>query len=103
MPSEEIIAIVLRGQQDPVLEPYVEFAASAYVTIEPGQLGKKLELNGRAMRFSPKDMVVYRQALLRALDGRAEAPCAFIRAFCPASRQCCAGLWPAILRSSRLC
>ncbi|MBX9811211.1 MAG: Wzy polymerase domain-containing protein, partial [Burkholderiales bacterium] len=72
-PGEEVAAIVLRGQQDPVLEPYVELAASAYARVDREQLQDKLELNGRVMRFMPADIVVYRQALLLAMDGQAEA------------------------------
>lgn len=72
-PGEEVAAIVLRGQQDPVLEPYVELAASVYARVDREQLQDKLELNGRVMRFMPADIVVYRQALLLAMDGQAEA------------------------------
>lgn len=73
LPGEEVAAIVLRGQQDPVLEPYVELAASAYITVNRDQLQDKLELNSRVMRFMPADIVVYRQALLLAMDGQAGA------------------------------
>ena len=73
LPGEEIAAIVLRGQQDSVLEPYVELAASAYAKVDREQLQNKLELNGRVMRFMPTDIVVYRQALLLAMDGQAQA------------------------------
>lgn len=73
LPGGEIAAIVARGQRDPVLEPYVELAASAYAQVDRDQLRDKLELNGRVMRFMPAAIVVYRQALLLALDGQAQA------------------------------
>jgi O-antigen ligase len=73
LPGREIAAIVARGQRDPVLEPYVELAASAYARVDRDQLRDKLELNGRVMRFMPTAIVVYRQAMLLALDGQAQA------------------------------
>jgi len=73
LPGNEIVAIVARGQRDPVLGPYVELAASAYAKVDREQLRDKLEVNGRVMRFMPADIVVYRQALLLALDGQAQA------------------------------
>ena len=72
LPGGEIAAIIARGQRDPVLEPYVELAASAYAVVDRDQLRDKLELNGRVMRFMPAAIVVYRQAMLLALDGQAQ-------------------------------
>jgi hypothetical protein len=71
--GKQTVAIVARGQQDPVLEPYVDLAASAYARVNRDLLRDKLELNGRVMHFMPADIVVYRQALLLALDGQAQA------------------------------
>jgi O-antigen ligase len=70
--GKQTVAIVARGQQDPVLEPYVDLAASAYARVDRDLLRDKLELNGRVMHFMPADIVVYRQALLLALDGQAQ-------------------------------
>ena len=48
--------------------------AVAYgITPSKENLAEKLELTTRAMHFAPVDVVVYRQALLLALAGRAEA------------------------------
>ena len=70
--GKQTVAIVARGQQDPVLEPYVDLAASAYGRVDRDLLRDKLELNGRVMHFMPADIVFYRQALLLALDGQAQ-------------------------------
>lgn len=58
---------------EPLLRPYVELAIAYGVSVEPAQLQDKLDLVTRAMRFAPVEVVVFRQALLLALAGRAEA------------------------------
>jgi len=59
--------------REPLLVPYVELAVAYGITPSKEKLTEKLELNTRAMHFAPVDVVVYRQALLLALAGRAEA------------------------------
>lgn len=59
--------------REPLLVPYVELAVAYGITPDKEKLTEKLELATRAMRFAPVDIVVYRQALLLALAGRAEA------------------------------
>jgi len=59
--------------REPLLVPYVELAVAYGITPSKENLTEKLELTTRAMRFAPVDVVVYRQALLLALAGRAEA------------------------------
>ncbi len=65
--------ILLQAQRDPVLEPYAELAASFGITIERVGLRDNLELNGRVMRFAPIDVVVYRQAMLLAMNDEPQA------------------------------
>ena len=59
--------------REPLLVPYVELAVAYGITPSKEKLTEKLELTTRAMHFAPVDVVVYRQALLLALAGRAEA------------------------------
>jgi tetratricopeptide (TPR) repeat protein len=59
--------------REPLLVPYVELAVAYGITPSKEKLTEKLELTTRAMHFAPVDIVVYRQALLLALAGRAEA------------------------------
>jgi len=59
--------------REPLLVPYVELAVAYGITPSKEKLIEKLELTTRAMHFAPVDVVVYRQALLLALAGRAEA------------------------------
>lgn len=72
-PSKEFAAILSRRQNNPVLEPHIEFIAADYIMINRDQLQDKLDLNGRAMRFFPANIIVYRQALLLAMDGQVQA------------------------------
>jgi len=58
-----------RLHREPLLRPYVELAVAYGITVSPERLREKLDLNTRAMRFVPADVVVYRQALLLALAG----------------------------------
>lgn len=53
-----------------LLTPYVEYPMAEIMPIDEKNLGLKLELGGRAVRFSPAGMVVYRQAALLAMSGR---------------------------------
>ena len=59
--------------REPLLVPYVELAFAYGITPSKENLAEKLALTTRAMHFAPVDVVVYRQALLLALAGRAEA------------------------------
>jgi tetratricopeptide (TPR) repeat protein len=59
--------------REPLLVPYVELAVVYGITPSKERLAEKLELATRAMHFAPVDVVVYRQALLLALEGRAES------------------------------
>ena len=58
---------------EPLLKPYVELAVAYGVSVDREQLDDKLDLVTRVMHFAPVDVVVYRQALLLALAGRADA------------------------------
>jgi hypothetical protein len=64
---------VMNVHREPLLKPYVELAIAFGASVERAQLDSKLELVTRAMRFAPLDVMTYRQALLLALAGSAEA------------------------------
>lgn len=64
---------MMRVHREPLLRPYVELAFAFGVEMDRAQLGEKLELVSRVMRFAPVDVVVYRHALLLALAGNGEA------------------------------
>jgi hypothetical protein len=51
-----------------LLSPYAELFLSSMIEVSEERKRDKLELNGRVMRFAPVGHVVYRQALLLALN-----------------------------------
>lgn len=69
----QLVTLLSRAQADPVLEPYAELAASFGIKVSREKLKEKLELNNRVMHFAPIEDVVYRQALLLALNGEPAA------------------------------
>ncbi len=87
--DQQLVALLSRAQTDPILEPYVELAASFAIKVSRENLREKLDLNSRVMRFAPIEDVVYRQALLLALNGE---PGAAQRQFTRAARVYPAGL-----------
>ncbi|MGH6692880.1 MAG: Wzy polymerase domain-containing protein, partial [Gammaproteobacteria bacterium] len=73
-PTDEAFAEALaKVHGEPLLRPYVELAIAYSVSVERAQLDEKLALVTRAMRFAPVQVVVFRQAQLLALAGRADA------------------------------
>jgi O-antigen ligase len=52
-----------------VLSPYVWFGYSRAIELKPEGLREKLAVNTRAMRLFPTDDMVYRQAMLLAMNG----------------------------------
>jgi O-antigen ligase len=64
---------VMQIHREPLLKPYVELAISFGIVVSESDLRDKLDLNGRVMRFAPIDPVVYRQALLLAMNREHEA------------------------------
>lgn len=66
-------AAVMQIHREPLLRPYVELAISFGIVVSESDLREKLDLNGRVMRFAPIDVVVYRQALLLAMNGEGAA------------------------------
>ena len=62
--------IAVHGES--LLSPYAEMFMGAFTDISADNLGAKLELNDRAMRFVPTQPVVYRQAFLLAQNGQIE-------------------------------
>jgi O-antigen ligase len=64
---------LMKVHGEPLLRPYVELAIAYGVSVDPLHVRDKLELVTRAMHFAPVQVVVFRQALLLALAGQAEA------------------------------
>jgi O-antigen ligase len=64
---------LMKVHEEPLLRPYVELAIAYGASVDRAQLGDKLELVTRSMHFAPVQVVVFRQALLLALAGEAEA------------------------------
>jgi hypothetical protein len=64
---------LMKVHEEPLLRPYVELAIAYGASVDRAQLGDKLELVTRSMHFAPVQVVVFRQALLLALAGQAEA------------------------------
>lgn len=72
MPSvAEINRILQDTRSDSLLAPYSEFAYAIAMDLNREHLADKLELNTDVMRFAPTQEVVYREALLWALQGNA--------------------------------
>jgi O-antigen ligase len=72
--SDEAFARALMGvHEEPLLRPYVELAIAYGVSVDREQLGDKLALVTRVIRFVPVKVLVFRQALLLALAGDAAA------------------------------
>ena len=72
--SDEAFAQALMGvHEEPLLRPYVELAIAYGVSVDQEQLGDKLALVTRVIRFVPVEVLVFRQALLLALAGDADA------------------------------
>jgi O-antigen ligase len=67
--SQAFSAIVSRAHREPVLAPYAELAIAASMALDRERLGEKRAINNRVLRFAPSAGVVYRQAILLALDG----------------------------------
>jgi O-antigen ligase len=62
--------VLLELQQHSLFSPYVELALSRLIVADGRQIKDKLVLNEAVMHFIPTPDVVYRQAVLLALDGR---------------------------------
>ena len=65
--------VLLELQQHSLFTPFVELALSRLIALNREQLEDKLVVNGAAMHFAPAADVVYRQAVLLALDGQEDA------------------------------
>jgi O-antigen ligase len=71
--DQDFAGALMKAHGEPLLRPYVELAIAFGVVVDRAQLAEKQELVTRAMYLAPVDVVVYRQALLLALAGNAEA------------------------------
>ncbi len=65
----EINRILQDTRSDSLLAPYSEFAYAIAIELNRQDLADKLALNTDVMRFAPTQEVVYREALLWALQG----------------------------------
>ena len=54
------------------MAPLVELGLARTISVDTDHLKDKLAVNGRAMQLFPIDDVVYRQAMLLALNGEQE-------------------------------
>ncbi len=61
--------LLLEVHRTSLLAPLVELGLARSIRVEPENVDEKLLVNGRALRVFPVEDVVYRQALLLALDG----------------------------------
>lgn len=71
--GENTAAVLLELQQHSLFAPFVELALSRLMVLNREQIDDKLAFNGLVMRFAPSADVVYRQAILLALNGEQEA------------------------------
>jgi len=71
--GESTAAALLELQQHSLFAPFVELALSRLMVLDREQIDDKLAFNGQVMRFAPSADVVYRQAILLALNGQKEA------------------------------
>ncbi len=71
--GKQLAALLSRAHADPVLEPYAELVMSFGIITGRENLRENLKLNSRVMRFEPNESVVYRQALLLAMNGEPDA------------------------------
>ena len=62
-------AALQRIHRESLLAPYIELVYAGGIEPDPQNLRQKLDLNTRVMRFAPISLVVYRQAILLALNG----------------------------------
>ncbi len=62
---------ILRIHGNTLLTPYVELSMVMPLPANRDDLQRRLALHERVIRFSPQPVLVYRQVLLLALDGRA--------------------------------
>jgi len=74
VPAEpEFAEMLMRIHRESLLTPYVEYALSSALVPDRDRLKDKLDLNARVMHFYPAADVVYRHALLLALNGERAA------------------------------
>jgi O-antigen ligase len=67
--TSEFASAVSRAHREPLLAPYAELAIATTMGLGTERLREKREINSRVMRFAPIAGVVYRQAILLALEG----------------------------------
>jgi hypothetical protein len=65
--------VLLELRQHSLFTPYVELALARLIALDREHLQDKLVVNDAAMHFEPTADVVYRQAVLLALDGQEDA------------------------------
>jgi len=65
--------VLLELQQHSLFTPFVELALSRLIALNRERLADKVAVNEAAMHYAPAADVVYRQAILLALDGQKDA------------------------------
>lgn len=68
--SQNVRDRLIALQKAPLLRPYAELFMNNYIDISRDALDSKMAFNDRAEKFIPVSFVVYRRALLLALDNR---------------------------------
>lgn len=71
--STSAVTELLQLRNRSLMAPLVDFGLTRTIRYEPAVLNANLELNGRVMRLWPVWDVVYRQAILLAMDGKTAA------------------------------
>ena len=69
-PENDMAQVMIRLHRNPLLTPYVELASALALTADAEELGQRLFLTERALRFAPLATLVYREVLLLALADR---------------------------------
>ena len=71
--TPEFTSAVARAHRDPALVPYAELAIATSMGLDRDRIREKRDLSARVMRFAPISIVVYRHAMLLALEGERDA------------------------------
>lgn len=77
--GEMLPQLLQRLHRNPVLAPYAEVVTALPISAGSGDVDAHLFLNGRAMRYVPFATLVYRQALLLALNDQPAAAVVMLR------------------------
>lgn len=71
--SNDDMRVLQSLHQETLLSPYVDFVLGSAMELNREKLDLKLAVNQRVMRFNPGGPILYKQAILLALNGEHEA------------------------------